>query len=243
MRAKSWPNLSETKTWTGNKRIFNDASSPASGHSLYIDLRESRSCGKHRGTLWRIYIEPSMGTSARAVIGVVLGEFVIWRSPAIQASTPEGEISPSRKSLTPKLENLFRFCELSFTASLTAFTGAFGGVSWAFHGINLVEAVASNLPTFPSVPLGWATHQPTNFTFSVAGLTQGIATLTAYNTLIEKWELTSGGTNLFTFNILLGSEVRTFVPEPSTAPLAGLGLLALSGYAAHRRARRHTRRT
>ena len=33
------------------------------------------------------------------------------------------------------------------------------------------------------------------------------------------------------------------IPEPSTAPLAGMGLLALSGYAARRRIRRDTRRT
>lgn len=32
-------------------------------------------------------------------------------------------------------------------------------------------------------------------------------------------------------------------PEPATAPLAGLGLLVLSGYAARRRSRRRTRRT
>jgi MYXO-CTERM domain-containing protein len=38
--------------------------------------------------------------------------------------------------------------------------------------------------------------------------------------------------------LTLGNEVQTVVPEPSTAPLAGLGLLALSGYAARRRVRR-----
>ena len=49
--------------------------------------------------------------------------------------------------------------------------------------------------------------------------------------------------NTYIFPFTLGNEVRTFIPEPSTAPLSGLGLLALSGYAARRRARRHTRRT
>lgn len=43
-----------------------------------------------------------------------------------------------------------------------------------------------------------------------------------------------------TFPFTIGNEVRTLapIPEPSTAPLAGLGLLALSGYAARRRVRR-----
>jgi MYXO-CTERM domain-containing protein len=37
----------------------------------------------------------------------------------------------------------------------------------------------------------------------------------------------------------IGQEVsRSFVPEPASAPLAGLGLLALGGYAARRRVRR-----
>jgi len=40
-----------------------------------------------------------------------------------------------------------------------------------------------------------------------------------------------------------GQEImRSIVPEPSTAPLAGLGLLALGGFAARRRVRRRSKR-
>ncbi len=48
------------------------------------------------------------------------------------------------------------------------------------------------------------------------------------------------GPTTFIYPLTLGNEIRTFVPEPGSAPLAGLGLIALGGYAAHRRHRRTT---
>ena len=70
---------------------------------------------------------------------------------------------------------------------------------------------------------------------SVSGIVKGFGFITTF---------TSGPRGYFSHSFVLGSEIsRTFIPEPSTAPLAGLGLLVLSGYAARRRIRRNTRRT
>ena len=82
------------------------------------------------------------------------------------------------------------------------------------------------------------------FRWQAAGLASSPRTTTTAGAVLAlNFGGSQAGTHSFLFGATGGEVSRTFVPEPSTAPLAGLGLLALSGYAARRRTRRHTRRT
>jgi hypothetical protein len=131
--------------------------------------------------------------------------------------------------------------------------------------------VYSNVATFGAGTGGGFTLSQYGGAFSLAGTSGGIAFVgTTYNHVDIAWRpgdfvrfiLSSGGGSVFggtpsgltasgnfiahsafTHAIVLGNEVRTYVPEPSSAPLAGLGLLALSGYATRHRVKRRRQRT
>ena len=128
-------------------------------------------------------------------------------------------------------------CATACGTATLVLTGASGSFSAQWHlpnlivGLNGVQISAAATPTM----IASTGMQSVNASASafLAAVMQG-----SFGT-IQGYVVARAPVSKFITNYVSGSnEVRTFVPEPTTAPLTGLGLLALSGYAARRRARR-----
>ena len=167
----------------------------------------------------------SAGPDDGKAVGAITGGTFVINFPAATASAPFA-------------------CSFCATAVITAFNASNTvHFSWSWTGliVNATKGFAAanaypnayvSTPTFVSAGVG---PSLVTYVYSMVQIPNG-------NDLTELLNLRGlGGTQAPYAHVyhgfVVGNEVRTFVPEPSTAPLAGLGLLGLSYFAARRRCR------
>jgi hypothetical protein len=147
-------------------------------------------------------------------------------TPFLSGQTPTGGTAKVRMDLTSisgSINTLISVRTIRFTHSTA------GTVSFDKDPItNAIPQTGGIVAFTADPPPGW-------------GFLGGELTTAAQASLVSIRAITTG---LGAIRTLQGSEVnRKLVPEPASAALAGLGLVALGGYAARRRAMRRSSRS